>query len=170
MIGEDASSTAAITEAVRVRTGLPVMVKLSPQVADICSVAHAAEAAGADAISMINTYVGMKIDTRTARPVLSNVTGGLSGPAIRPMAVWLVYLVSQAVEVPVVGLGGIASVEDAVEFILAGAHGIQVGTSTFVEPETAIRIVDELQDAIASRGYRRLADMVGCAHPPAVRS
>jgi dihydroorotate dehydrogenase (NAD+) catalytic subunit len=170
VIGEDADSTAAITEAVRVRTGLPVMVKLSPQVADICGVARAAEAAGADAISMINTYVGMKIDTRTARPVLSNVTGGLSGPAIRPMAVWLVYLVSQAVEVPIVGLGGIASVEDAIEFVLAGADAVQVGTSTFVEPETALRIVDELPGAIASRGYARLTDMVGRAHPAAARS
>ena len=165
VIGEDAATTAAIVEAVRSRTGLPVLVKLSPQVADICGVARAAEDAGADAISLINTFVGMKIDTRTARPVLANTTGGLSGPAIRPLAVWLVYLVSQAVTIPVVGMGGIASVEDAVEFIMAGATAIQVGTATFAEPRTALRIVDALPDALLRRGCTRFQDMVGRAHP-----
>src|SRR5256885_1127201 len=144
VVGEDAASSAAITAAVRQRTGLPILVKLSPQMADICGAARAVEDAGADAISLINTYVGMKIDTRTARPVLANVTGGLSGPAIRPMAVWLVYLVSQAVTIPVIGMGGIASVEDAIEFILAGATALQVGTATFAQPTTALQIVDDL--------------------------
>jgi len=165
VIGEDAATTSAIVEAVRSRTGLPVLVKLSPQVADICGVARAAEDAGADAISLINTFVGMKIDTRTARPVLSNTTGGLSGPAIRPLAVWLVYLVSQAVAIPVIGMGGIATVEDAVEFIMAGATAIQVGTATFAEPRTALRIVENLPDALLSRACTRLADLVGRAHP-----
>jgi dihydroorotate dehydrogenase (NAD+) catalytic subunit len=165
VIGEDAATTAAITEAVRVRTGLPVMVKLSPQVADICGVAQAAEDGGADAISLINTFVGMKIDTRTARPILANVTGGVSGAAIRPMAVWLVYLVSQVAHVPVVGLGGIACVDDAVEFLLAGASGVQVGTNTFVEPRTAIDIVDDLPGAVERRGCYHLAELVGRAHP-----
>jgi dihydroorotate dehydrogenase (NAD+) catalytic subunit len=141
-----------------------VLVKLSPQVADICGVARAAEDAGADAISLINTFVGMKIDTRTARPVLANTTGGLSGPAIRPLAVWLVYLVSQAVRIPVIGMGGIASVEDALEFIMAGASAIQVGTSTFVEPRTSVDIVEAFPDALLSRGCTRLADLVGRAH------
>src|SRR5207248_2888092 len=138
---------------------------LSPQVADICGCARAAEDAGADAISLINTFVGMRIDTRTARPILANVTGGLSGPAIRPMAVWLVYLVTQVVRVPVIGLGGIASVEDALEFILAGASAIQIGTSTFVEPRTATDLVGAFPQAVASRGASSLSDLVGRAHP-----
>jgi dihydroorotate dehydrogenase (NAD+) catalytic subunit len=165
VIGEDATSTAAITEAVRLRTGLPILVKLSPQVAGIQGVALAAQDAGADAISLINTFVGMKIDTRTARPVLANVTGGLSGPAIRPMAVWLVYVVSQAVNIPVVGIGGIASTEDAIEFILAGASAVQVGTATFVEPRTALRIIDALPEALRGRGAGSIRELVGRAHP-----
>lgn len=165
VIGEDAATTGAIIEAVRARTTLPVLVKLSPQVADICGVARAAEGAGADAISLVNTFVGMKIDTRTARPALANVTGGLSGPAIRPIAVWLVYLVSQTVSIPVVGMGGIVSVDDALEFLMAGALAVQVGTATFAEPRTALRIVDALPGAIRARGFSRLADMVGVAHP-----
>jgi dihydroorotate dehydrogenase (NAD+) catalytic subunit len=165
IVAEDATTTSVITAAVRERTGLPILVKLSPQVADICGVARAAEDAGADAISLINTFVGMKIDTRTARPVLANVTGGLSGPAIRPMAVWLVYLVSQAVHVPIVGMGGITSVEDAVEFLMAGASAIQVGTATFAEPRTALDIVDQLPHALAARGFASVGSLVGVAHP-----
>lgn len=165
VIGEDAATTSAIVEAVRSRTGLPVLVKLSPQVADICGVARAAEEAGADAISLINTFVGMKIDTRTAQPVLANTTGGLSGPAVRPLAVWLVYLVSQAVRIPIVGMGGIASIDDAVEFIMAGASAVQVGTATFAEPRTALRIIASLPDALLTRGCTRLRDLVGRAHP-----
>jgi dihydroorotate dehydrogenase (NAD+) catalytic subunit len=165
IVAEDATTTAAITAAVRDRTGLPLLVKLSPQVADICGVARAAEDAGADAISLINTFVGMKIDTRTGRPVLANVTGGLSGPAIRPMAVWLVYLVSQAVRVPIIGMGGIASIEDALEFLLAGASAVQVGTATFAEPRAAIGIIDELPRQVAARGFASVASLVGLAHP-----
>jgi len=165
VVAEDAATTAAIVEGVRSRTGLPILVKLSPQVADIVGVARAAEDAGADALSLINTFVGMKIDTKTARPVLSNVTGGLSGPAIRPLAVWLVFLVSQAVSIPVIGLGGIASVEDAIEFILAGATAVQVGTATFAQPTTAVRIVEELPAAFLARGATRLDQLVGRAHP-----
>lgn len=165
VIGEDAAATAAITEAVRLRTGLPVIVKLSPQVADIHSVARAAEDAGADAISMINTFVGMAIDIRTAQPILANVTGGLSGPAIRPLAVWLVYSVSQRVSIPVIGIGGIACVEDAIEFLEAGASAVQVGTATFADPTTAVRIARELPAALARLGMRALSDVVGRAHP-----
>ena len=164
VVGEDEATTAAIVGAVRQRTGLPILVKLSPQVADITGVARAAEAAGADAISLVNAFVGMKIDTRSARPVLGNVTGGLSGPAIRPMAIWLVYQVSASVNIPVVGLGGISCTDDAIEFILAGASAIQVGTMTFVEPRTSLRIVDELPAAIAARGYTALRGLVGLAH------
>jgi dihydroorotate dehydrogenase (NAD+) catalytic subunit len=169
VVGEDAASSAAITAAVRQRTGLPIMVKLSPQVADICGVARAVEDAGADAISLINAFVGMRIDTRTARPILANVSGGLSGPAIRPMAVWIVYNVSRVVNIPIIGLGGIGSTEDAIEFLLAGAAGVQVGTMTFVEPRTALRIVEELPIAIAARGCSSLAEISGMSHMVAVR-
>jgi dihydroorotate dehydrogenase (NAD+) catalytic subunit len=165
VIGEDAETTAAIVAGVRAETGLPIMVKLSPQVADICGVARAAEDAGADAISLINTLVGMKLDTWTGRPILANVSGGLSGPAIRPVAVWLTYIVSQAVQIPVVGMGGVASTEDALEFILAGASAVQVGTMNFVEPRTGLRIVEELPDALRARGCSSVAELVGRAHP-----
>jgi len=165
VVGDDAATAAAITAAARARTGLPLLVKLSPQVADICGVARAVEDAGADAISLINTFVGMKIDTRSGRPVLANTTGGLSGPAIRPIAVWLVYLVSQAVGVPVVGMGGIASVDDALEFILAGASAVQVGTATFAQPGTALSVVDALPGEVAARGFASLEALVGLAHP-----
>ncbi len=164
VIAEDASTTAAITEAVRIRTGLPVIVKLSPQVADICGVAQAAEEAGADALSLVNTFVGMRIDPRTARPMLANVTGGLSGPAIRPMVVWLIYLVSQQVSIPIIGIGGVSSVADALEFILAGATAVQVGTATFVEPPTALRIAETLPAAVRSHGCAAVAELVGWAH------
>ena len=165
VIGEDAETTAAIVEGVRAETGLPIIVKLSPQVADICGVAQAAESAGADAISLINTLVGMKLDTWTGRPVLANVSGGLSGPAIRPVAVWLTYIVSQAVQIPVIGMGGVATLDDALEFILAGASAVQVGTMTFVEPRTALRIVEELPDALRARGCSSVVDLVGRSHP-----
>lgn len=165
VIAEDAATTEMITSAVRGRTGLPVIVKLSPGVADICGVARAAEAAGADAISLINTLVGMRINTWTARPSLANGTGGLSGPAIHPVAVWLVYLVSQNVNLPVIGIGGVASVEDALEFILAGATAVEVGTATFVEPNTAVTIADSLPHAILERGAAGVAELVGRAHP-----
>jgi dihydroorotate dehydrogenase (NAD+) catalytic subunit len=164
IIGEDAASTGAITSAVRSRTGLPVLVKLSPSVADICGAARAAEDAGADALTLINTFVGMRIDLRTVRPVLANVTGGLSGPAILPMALWLVFLVSQAVQIPVLGLGGISSTADALEFLVAGAAAIQVGTATFVDPGTALRIVDELPSEMEARGLNSLAQLTGLAH------
>jgi dihydroorotate dehydrogenase (NAD+) catalytic subunit len=165
VIGEDAATTEDITRGVRAQTGLPIIVKLSPGVADICSVARAAEEAGADGVSLINTLVGMKIDTRTARPVLANATGGLSGPAIHPVAVWLVYLVSQVVSVPVVGIGGIVSAEDAMEFLLAGASAVEVGTSTFVEPGTALEIVESLPEAVRQWRRQSIVELVGLAQP-----
>ncbi len=165
VIGEDAETAEMITASVRARTGLPIIVKLSPGVADICGVARAAEAAGADAISLINTLVGMRIDIRTARPMLANTTGGLSGPAIHPVAVWLVYLVSQNVSIPVIGIGGVACLEDGLEFILAGASAFQVGTATFVDPNTSVEIVEGLPDSLVARGAATLRDLIGKAHP-----
>jgi dihydroorotate dehydrogenase (NAD+) catalytic subunit len=163
--GDDVSEIATITDAVRRRTGLPIIVKLSPQVADIIGVARSAESAGADAISLVNSFVGMTIDITTGRPVLANIAGGLSGPAIRPLAVWLAYVVSQVVTIPVIGIGGITSTSDAMEFLEAGATAVQVGSASFTDPSTAVRIVEELPQLIAHLGGSALTDVVGLAHP-----
>ena len=163
--GWDAQMSADVTAAVRAVTTLPVIVKLSPGALDIVSVALAVEDAGADAISLINTLVGMAIDPRTRKPVLANVTGGLSGPAIKPIALRMVYQVSAAVRVPVIGMGGIMSLNDALEFFFAGADAIQVGTAIFSHPEILIRLIDELDEWMAREGVASLRDIVGAAHP-----
>ena len=165
LFADDAHLAAAATAAARARTGLPLMVKLSPNVTDIAEIARAVEAAGADSISLINTLVGMTIDLKTHRPFLANVTGGLSGPAIRPVAVRLVYAVAQAVRVPIVGIGGIAGTDDALEFFLAGADAIQVGTANFVNPGTALEIVDGLAAYLESQRMSGLEALVGLANP-----
>lgn len=139
--GNDPASAAAVTQAVRRRTRLPVWVKLTPAVTDIAAIARACEAAGADALSAINTFVGMSIDLRTRQPRLAFRTGGLSGPAIRPLALHLAHQAANAVAIPVVGVGGIASAEDAMEFLLAGCRAVQVGTATFVDPNAIGKIV-----------------------------
>ena len=165
LFADDAHLAAAATAAARARTDLPLMVKLSPNVTDIAEIARAVEAAGADSISLINTLVGMTIDLKTHRPFLANVTGGLSGPAIRPVAVRLVYAVAQAVRVPIVGIGGIAGTDDALEFFLAGADAIQVGTANFVNPGTALEIVDGLAAYLESQRMSGLEALVGHANP-----
>jgi len=124
----------------------PVIVKLSPNVTDIVTMARAVEDAGADMLSCINTLSGMGVDIRTRRPLLANVIGGLSGPAIKPVALRCVWQVSRAVSIPVIGIGGIASAEDVLEFILVGAHAVQVGTANFMRPDFAFRLVDELNE------------------------
>ena len=161
----DPGSASEVTAAVRNATTLPLMVKLSPNVTDIVGIAMAVEEAGADAISLINTLLGMKIDVRRRRPFLGNLTGGLSGPAVKPVAVRMVYQVARAVQIPVVGMGGIASLEDALEFIMAGASAVQVGTAIFVEPTTPIRIIDGLQEFMAREGVSELRELVGAANP-----
>jgi len=163
--GWDAGMTAEVTRAVREATTLPVIVKLSPGATDVVGVAAAAEAAGADALSLINTLVGMAIDVKRRRPVLANATGGLSGPAIKPIAVRMVYQVAAAVDLPVIGMGGIASLGDALEFFLAGATAIQVGTAIFVEPGLPIRLVAELEAWLAEQGVASLAEIIGAAQP-----
>ena len=163
--GWDPGMTAEVTAAVRAVTTLPVIVKLSPGASDIVAVALAAEEAGADAVSLINTLVGMAIDVRRRRPVLANLTGGLSGPAIKPIAVRMVYQVAAAVTIPVIGMGGITCLDDALEFILAGASAIQVGTGIFVEPGLPIRLIDELSVWMDQQGVRSLAEIVGAALP-----
>jgi dihydroorotate dehydrogenase (NAD+) catalytic subunit len=148
--GTDPRSAAAVTAAVRRRTGMPVWVKLTPAVTDITEIARACEQAGADALSAVNTFVGMSFDLRTGRPRLAFGTGGLSGPAIRPLAVHLAHRTARAVSIPVVGVGGIATAEDAAEFLLAGCAAVQVGTATFVDPNAIGKIADGL------RRYERL--------------
>ncbi len=161
----DPYAAAEVTAAVRRVTTLPLIVKLSPNVGDIVAIAQAVEEAGADSISLINTLVGMKIDIRRRRPLLGNATGGLSGPAVRPVAVRMVYQVAQAVRIPIVGLGGITTMEDALEFLMAGASALQVGTAVFVDPATPLRIVDDLTDFMAQEGISDLKKLVGVANP-----
>jgi len=143
--GNDPRSAAAVTVAVRERTSLPVWVKLTPAVTDITEIARACEEAGADALSAVNTFVGMSFDLRSREPRLAFRTGGLSGPAIRPLAVYLAHRTARAVSIPVVGIGGIASAEDAMEFLLAGCRAVQVGTATFVDPNAIGKIVEGLR-------------------------
>jgi len=161
--GADRRAAAEVTAAVREATSLPLLVKLSPNVTDIAAFAAAVVGAGADAISLINTLVGMRLDARTRRPVLANGTGGLSGPAIKPVALRMVWEVAGAVSVPIVGIGGIASGLDAAEFLLAGASAVQVGTAIFSDPRAPLRIRDELADWLAASGARSAREVVGAA-------
>jgi dihydroorotate dehydrogenase (NAD+) catalytic subunit len=162
--GWDPEMSADVTAAVRAVTTLPIMVKLSPGATDIVAVAQAVEAAGADSISLINTLVGMAIDVRHRRPLLANHTGGLSGPAIKPIAVRMVYQVAAAVSVPVVGMGGIMGLNDALEFFLAGAAAVQVGTAIFVDPGLPIRLIDELRHWLDHEGFSSVEQIVGIAN------
>lgn len=154
--GTDATMAAAVTSAVKRRTTKPVFVKLSPNVTDIAEIAKAVEAAGADGISMINTLLGMKIDLARRRPVVANRMGGLSGPAIKPVAVRMVYQVRRAVELPIIGMGGIMTGGDAAEFLLAGADGVAVGTAALVDPTAPIRILRELEDYLREQGFKSI--------------
>lgn len=161
----DPDSAAEVTAAVRRCTTLPLMVKLSPNVGDVAAIAVAVEEAGADCLSLINTLVGMKIDIRRRRPFLGNVTGGLSGPAVRPVAVRMVYQVAQAVCIPIVGLGGIASTEDALEFLMAGASAVQIGTAIFVDPSVPLQVIDGLAQFMEREGVSDLHPLIGAANP-----
>ncbi len=165
----DALTAAAVIATVRRNTppGTPVLAKLSPDVTDIVAIARAVVAAGADGLSMINTLLGMVIDTETMRPALAGVTGGLSGPAIRPVAVRCVWQVHEALpDVPILGMGGIRDGLDALQFVLAGACAVSVGTATFHDPSAPARVAAELAHALADRGFERLSDAVGHAHRP----
>jgi dihydroorotate dehydrogenase (NAD+) catalytic subunit len=154
-------STGHVVSAVRKVTRLPVIPKLTPNVTDIASFARAAEEAGADAVSLVNTFLAMVIDVETRRPRLANVTGGLSGPAIRPIAVRMVYECFQAVRIPIIGMGGIASARDVLEFMIAGAAAVQVGTANFVDPFIWPKLLDGLRDYMGRHGIERLADVTG---------
>jgi len=159
--GTDRAMCEKLVAGVRKACSLPVLAKLTPNVTDIREIAKAAEAGGADAVSLINTCLGMAVDWRRRRPILGNVLGGLSGPAIKPIALGAVYRVAQAVDVPLVGVGGIASIDDVMEFLVAGATAVQIGTANFYNPTVSMKILDALPAALAELGATCVADVVG---------
>ncbi len=161
--GTDPVSAAEVTSAVKKSTSLPVIVKLSPNVTDIAAIARAVESAGADAVSLINTLSGMSIDVKRRRPGLGNVTGGLSGPAIKPIALSMVWKVAGCVKIPVIGCGGIMNAEDALEFIMAGATAVEVGTANLVNPQTALDIINGLQLFMKAEGIAKITELRGVA-------
>jgi dihydroorotate dehydrogenase (NAD+) catalytic subunit len=161
--GANPDSAAAATTAVRAATSLPVLVKLTPNTGDIAEVAMAVADAGADAISLINTLRGIAIDTARRRPLLGNIVGGLSGPAIKPVALYMVYEVARVVKVPVVGCGGITTASDAIEFIMAGASAAQVGTTSFTEPHAPLDVLEGIEQFMKKEGIEDIAELIGAA-------
>ena len=162
--GTDPKAAAEVTKAVKRVAAKPVIVKLSPNVTDIVSIAKACEDAGADAVSLINTVMSMRIDLKTKRPVLANVTGGLSGPAIFPLALRMVWQVYEAVKIPILGLGGVQSAQDVIEMMLAGAAAVQVGAANLVNPFACRDIIKALPEAMERYGIQNLSDITGGAH------
>ncbi len=161
--GTDPNTAAGVVAAVRQNTSLPVIVKLSPNVTDVVAIARAVVEAGADALSLINTLLGMAIDIETRRPVLANIFGGLSGPAIKPVALRMVYQVAREVEVPIMGVGGIVNWQDALEFILAGATAVSIGTGNFINPGISEQIIDDLENYLVQQGIRDIRQLIGAA-------
>ena len=159
--GTDAKATYKIISNIRKATSLPLIVKLTPNVTDIKTIAQAAEEAGADALSLINTLVGMAVDIDSRKPKLANVSGGLSGPAVKPVALWMVWQVFQTVNIPVIGIGGIIKVEDALEFIIAGARAIEIGTANFVNPKVTIEIIEGIEKYLIENNIRDINELVG---------
>lgn len=162
--GQKADALFNITEQIKKHAKQPVIMKLSPNVTDITEMAKAAEAAGADALSLINTITGMKIDIHKRSFVLANKTGGLSGPAIKPVAVRMVYQVAQAVQVPIIGMGGIATYEDAIEFMLAGATGVAVGAMNFVNPYATVEVAQGIEKYMEQYGVEDINTLIGAVH------
>ena len=160
-IGTDPAMVEKAVRACRELTGKPLIVKLTPNVTDITSIAKAAEAAGADAVSLINTLLGMAVDIRTRRPMLARVTGGLSGPAIKPVALAKVWQASRAIDIPVLGMGGISTGDDAVEFMLAGATAVSVGTANFVNPRATVDVIAGIRDYCESQGVEDVNELIG---------
>lgn len=163
--GVSCEGAAGVTKAVRKATSKPLIVKLTPNVTDITLIAKAVEAEGADALSMINTLLGMRIDIRTKRPILHNNMGGLSGPAIFPVAVRMVYQCYKAVNIPIIGMGGISTWEDAVEMMLAGATAIQMGTAIFSDPYAPLKVIDGLAEYMEKNGIKSLSEITGQCQP-----
>ncbi len=161
--GTDPEMVYQVTRAVKNNTSLPVIVKLSPNVTDIVAVATKAEEAGADALALINTLLGMAIDIKKRKPILGNIMGGLSGPAIKPVAIRMVWQVAQKVNIPILGMGGIMTAEDAIEFILAGATSVAVGTANFVNPKATEIIIDGIESYLIEQGFEDINQLVGAA-------
>ncbi|CAL8899648.1 dihydroorotate dehydrogenase (catalytic subunit) [Bacillus pumilus] len=159
--GTDPQMAAALTKAVKDVSSIPVYVKLSPNVANIVEIAQAIESAGADGLTMINTLIGMRLDLKTGKPILANKTGGLSGPAVKPVAVRMVHEVSQAVSIPIIGMGGVQNAEDVLEFLLAGASAVAVGTANFVNPFICPEIIEELPNVLEAYGYSSVEECIG---------
>ena len=162
--GTSAENAAAVTKAVKAVTKKPVFIKLSPNVTDIASIAKACEDAGADGLSLINTLLGMRIDLKTKRPVLANTFGGLSGPAVFPVALRMVYQVYRAVKIPIIGMGGVSSARDVIEMMLAGATAVQVGAANLVNPYVCKEIIDQLPEEMEKLGIASLKEIIGGAH------
>lgn len=160
-LGTDPKLAAHVTRICKAAAEKPVYVKLSPNVTNIVEIAKAVEEAGADGIVMINTMMGMRLDLRTGKPILANVTGGLSGPAIKPVAIRMVYQVAQAVNIPIIGVGGITCAEDVLEFLLAGASAVEVGMQNFVDPYCCVKIIEELPKVLEKYGYNSVKEAVG---------
>ena len=163
VFGTDPKAAAAVVKEAKAHTKKPVILKLSPNVTDIVTMAKAVEDAGADIISLINTLLGMEINIHTQRPTLGNVTGGLSGPCVKPVALRMVYQVAKAVNVPLIGMGGISCAEDAIEFLLAGASAVAVGTANFNDPTVTMKICDGINDYLAQRHLESVQDIIGAA-------
>ncbi len=161
MYGSDPGATREVVEAVKLRARRPVLVKLSPNVTDIRELARAAEDGGADALSLVNTLTGMSVDVESFRPRLGNVTGGLSGPAIKPVALRMVYEVVRAVGIPVVAIGGIRTAEDALEYLIVGARAVQVGTANFVDPRAPLKVIRGLGDYCRRKGFGSIRSVIG---------
>ena len=162
--GTSPEAAAEVTKAVKSVTTKPVIIKLSPNVTDIASIAKACEEAGADGISLINTLLGMRIDLKTKKPVIANKTGGFSGPAIKPVAVRMIYQVYEAVNIPIVGMGGVSSAEDVIELMLAGATAVEVGAANLVDPFAAKTIIENLPSVMEKCSINNLKDIIGGAH------
>jgi dihydroorotate dehydrogenase (NAD+) catalytic subunit len=159
--GADPNSASRVVAAVRARTSKHLIVKLSPNVTDITAIARSAEDAGAESLSLINTITGMAVDLETRRPKIANITGGLSGPAIKPVALRMVWQVAQATQIPVIGIGGIMTAEDALEFLVAGASAVQIGTANLVTPHASINIIDGIETYLAQKNISSVAHMIG---------
>ena len=159
--GSDPRAAAEVTRCVKAETHLPVIVKLTPNVTDIASIALSVENAGADAVSLINTITGMSIDLPTRTPHLKNITGGLSGPSIKPVALRMVWQVAQKVSIPVIGIGGIMTAEDALEFMIAGAKAVQIGTASFINPCASVEVIDGIRHYMHENKIKNIADIVG---------
>lgn len=159
--GTDPCSTTEVVSAIRKATRLPIIPKLSPNVTDITAIAKACADAGADALSLINTLLGVSIDAETRKFRLANITGGLSGPAVKPVALRMVWQVAQAVDLPIIGIGGISNATDAIEFLLAGADAVQIGTANFVSPMTSVEVVDGIEEYLDRHKIERVSDIVG---------